>query len=123
MMLINHLYILLTILFTVYGQIVIKWQVQLAGALPPDNIAKLQYIIKLLLNPWVISGFAGAFLAAISWMAAMTKFDLSYAYPFMSLAFVLVLFLSAIFFKEPVTIPKSLGLGFIILGIIIGSKG
>ena len=123
MMLINHLYILLTILFTVYGQIVIKWQVQLAGAFPPDNIAKLQYIIKLLLNPWVISGFAGAFLAAISWMAAMTKFDLSYAYPFMSLAFVLVLFLSAIFFKEPVTIPKSLGLGLIILGIIIGSKG
>ena len=119
----NHLYILLTILFTVYGQIVIKWQVQLAGSLPPDNIAKLQYIIKLLLNPWVISSFTCAFLAAISWMAAMTKFDLSYAYPFMSLAFVLVLFLSAIFFKEPVTIPKSLGLGLIILGIIIGSKG
>ncbi|MDH6098859.1 EamA family transporter [Anabaenopsis sp. FSS-46] len=119
----NHLYILLTILFTVYGQIVIKWQVQLAGAFPPDNIAKLQYIIKLLLNPWVISSFTCAFLAAISWMAAMTKFDLSYAYPFMSLAFVLVLFLSAIFFKEPVTIPKSLGLGLIILGIIIGSKG
>ncbi|MBD2143828.1 hypothetical protein [Sphaerospermopsis sp. FACHB-1194] len=54
----------------------IKWQVQLAGSLPPDNIAKLQYIIKLLLNPWVISSFTCAFLAAISWMAAMTKFDL-----------------------------------------------
>jgi multidrug transporter EmrE-like cation transporter len=55
-------------------------------------------------------------------MAAMTKFPLSYAYPFMSLAFVLVMFLSAVFFKEPVTIPKSIGLGLIILGIIIGSS-
>jgi len=119
----NHLYILLTILFTVYGQIVIKWQVQLAGSFPLDKIEKIQYIIKLLLNPWVISSFVCAFLAAISWMAAMTKFDLSYAYPFMSLAFALVLFLSAIFFKETVTITKSLGLGLIILGIIIGSKG
>jgi multidrug transporter EmrE-like cation transporter len=119
----NHLYILLTILLTVYGQIVIKWQVQQSGALPEDNIGKLQYIVELLLNPWVISSFTCAFLAAISWMAAMTKFDLSYAYPFMSLAFVLVLFLSAIFFKEPVTIPKSLGLGLIVLGIIIGSRG
>ena len=119
----NHLYILLTILFTVYGQIVIKWQVQLAGSFPQDNIEKLQYLTKLLLNPWVISGFACAFLAALSWMAAMTKFDLSYAYPFMSLAFVLVMFFSAIFFKEPITIPKSIGLGFIVLGIIIGSKG
>lgn len=119
----NHLYILLTILFTVYGQIIIKWQVQQSGPFPQDNIEKLQYIIKLLLTPWVISGFICAFLAALSWMAAMTKFPLSYAYPFMSLAFVLVMFLSAIFFKEPFTIPKSIGLGFIILGIIIGSKG
>lgn len=119
----NHVYILFTILFTVYGQIIIKWQVQLAGSFPPDNIAKLQYIIKLLLNPWVISGFVGAFLAAVSWMAAMTKFDLSYAYPFMSLAFVMVVFLSAIFFNEPVTWPRVAGLAAIIAGIIISSQG
>jgi multidrug transporter EmrE-like cation transporter len=119
----NHFYIFLTILLTVYGQIVIKWQVQLAGAFPQDSSERIQYLIKLLLNPWVISSFACAFLAALSWMAAMTKFQLSYAYPFMSLAFVLVMFLSAVFFKEPITLSKSLGLGFIILGIIIGSKG
>lgn len=118
----NHLYILLTILFTVYGQLVIKWQVQLAGAFPQDNIQKLQFIIKLLINPWVISSLICAFLASLSWMAAMTKFPLSYAYPFMSLAFVLVMFLSAVFFQEAITLPKALGLAFIVLGIIIGSK-
>ncbi|QDV51211.1 EamA family transporter [Gimesia fumaroli] len=119
----NHLYILLTILFTVYGQIIIKWQVQLAGAFPQNGTEKVNFIIKLLLNPWVMSSFVCAFLAALSWMAAMTKFPLSYAYPFMSLAFVLVMFLSALFFKEPVTIPKTIGLALIILGIVIGSKG
>jgi multidrug transporter EmrE-like cation transporter len=122
-MITNHLYILLTIIFTVYGQIVIKWQVKLAGALPQDNIEKFQYIIKLLLNPWIISSFTFAFLAALTWMVAMTKFSLSYAYPFMSLAFVLVMFLSAIFFKEPITIGKSVSMGFIVLGIIVGAKG
>jgi multidrug transporter EmrE-like cation transporter len=55
-------------------------------------------------------------------MAAMTKFELSYAYPFMSLAFVLVLGLSAVFFQEAITMPKVLGLSLIILGIIIGSR-
>ena len=119
----SHLYILLTILFTVYGQIVIKWQVHLSGSFPLDNIAKVQYIIKLLLNPWVISSFVCAFLASLSWMAAMTKLPLSYAYPFMSLSFILVVLLSAVFFKESITINKSLGLAFIVLGIIIGSKG
>jgi multidrug transporter EmrE-like cation transporter len=119
----NHLYILLTILFTVYGQIIIKWQVKLAGIFPQDGTEKLQFILKLLLNPWVISSFICAFLASLSWMAAMTKFPLSYAYPFTSLAFVLVVFLSAIFFNESVTTSKALGLGFVVLGIIIGSRG
>lgn len=119
----HHIYVFLTILLTVYGQIVIKWQVNLAGAFPQGNAEKVQHIIKLLLNPWVISGLACAFIAALTWMAAMTKLPLSYAYPFMSLAFIFVMFLSALFFKEPITINKSLGLAFIVLGIIIGSRG
>ena len=52
----------------------------------------------------------------------MTKFELSYAYPFMSLAFVMVLILSALLFHESVTITKILGLMFVVAGIIIASR-
>ena len=69
-----------------------------------------------------IPAVASAFLAAISWMGAMSKFPISYAYPFMSLAFVIVLILSNLFFKEPITISKSIGMGLIVLGIIFGSR-
>ena len=69
-----------------------------------------------------VAGIA-AFLAAVSWMAAMTRFELSYAYPFTSLAFVLVLGFSALFFHEAITVPKALGVGLIMAGIIIGSQG
>jgi multidrug transporter EmrE-like cation transporter len=119
----NHIYIFLTVLFTVYGQLVIKWQVNQSGSLPLDNLEKIQFIIGLLLNPWIFTGFASAFLASLSWMAAMTKFPLSYAYPFTSLAFVSVAFLSTVFFNEAITLSKSVGLGLVILGIIMGSKG
>ena len=56
-------------------------------------------------------------------MAAMTKFEISHAYPFMSLNFVLVLLLSAVFFNETITLLKVAGLALIILGIIVGSQG
>lgn len=117
-----HIYILLTILLTVYGQLTLKWQVNLAGEFPGEIINKIWFIVHLLFNPWIISGFVAAFLASLTWMAAMTKFPLSYAYPFMSLAFVLVLFLSAIFFQELITLPKAIGLALIVAGIIIGSQ-
>jgi len=119
----DHIYIALTIFFTVYGQIVIKWQVNAAGAFPADPSEKFWFLIQLLLNPWVISGFVGAFLASLAWMAAMSKFPLSYAYPFMSLAFVLVLFISPVILSESISMPKIIGMIFIVLGIIISSQG
>jgi multidrug transporter EmrE-like cation transporter len=119
----NHLYIALTIIFTVYGQIIIKWQVASAGPLPSGLVERGLFLFNLLLNPWIISGFVAAFLAAMAWMAAMTKFDLSYAYPFMSLAFIFVLVLSGVFFQETVTVPKVIGMALIVAGIVVGSQG
>jgi multidrug transporter EmrE-like cation transporter len=119
----GYLYIAGTILLTVYGQLILKWQVGRAGSLPADMMEKVLFLARLLLNLWVLSGFAAAFLASMCWMAAMSKFPLSHAYPFMSLAFGLVLVLSAVFFHEPLTLSKALGLAFVIVGIVIGSRG
>ena len=56
-------------------------------------------------------------------MAAMTKLQLSHAYPFMSLAFVLVLIFSGVFFQEPITTPKIIGIALVVAGLIVGSQG
>ncbi len=119
----SYVYIAMTILFTVYGQVVLKWQVTLAGPMPDQGGDRITFLLGMLLKPWVLSGFAAAFVASIAWMAAISKFDLSYAYPFMSLNFVLVLALSGFLFHEPLTTPKLIGLCLIILGIVIGSQG
>lgn len=119
----SYIYIFLTIILTVYGQIVIKWQVLNAGDLPSNVTDKVWFLVYLLLNPWVISAFLAAFLASVSWMAAMTKLQLSHAYPFVSLSFVLVLTFSGIFLHEAVTVPKVIGMLLIVLGIIVGSQG
>ncbi|EPY07893.1 hypothetical protein PAALTS15_06604 [Paenibacillus alvei TS-15] len=118
----GYLYIAGTILFTVYGQIILKWRINKFGALPADFFEKILFLIKLLLDPLIFSGFFSAFIASFFWMAAMTKFDLSFAYPFMSLSYVLVFALSIYLFQEPVTINKIIGLSFIVIGVIITSR-
>jgi multidrug transporter EmrE-like cation transporter len=120
---VEHLYIAGTIVLTVYGQLVLKWQVSRAGELPPGSADKLSFLFRLLLNPWVVSGLVAAFLAFLCWAAALSQFQLSYAYPFMSLAFALVLLMSAVLFHESLTVPKLLGLLLIALGITVGSRG
>lgn len=119
----GFLYIALTIALTVYGQIAIKMQVAQAGPLPDAGGDKLLFLIRLLLNPWVISAFGAAFLASVTWMGAMSKFQLSFAYPFMSLNFVIVLLLGAWLFNEPLSIIRIAGVALICLGTFVAAQG
>jgi drug/metabolite transporter (DMT)-like permease len=119
----GYLYIFGTVLLTVYGQLIIKWQVSQAGPFPIDTTEKIWFIVHVLFNPWVISGLIGGFLAFLCWIGAMTRFELSRAYPFTSLGFALVMILSAVFFGELITWPKALGVFFIMVGIAVGSQG
>ena len=119
---IAYSYIFWTIFFTVYGQLVLKWRIANYGFLPDTFSKKIAFLFNVFLDPFVLSGLFSAFIASFFWMAAMTKFELSYAYPFMSLAFVFVLILSYFLFHEPITIQKIIGISFIIAGIIISSK-
>jgi drug/metabolite transporter (DMT)-like permease len=118
----GYFYVATTIILTVYGQLIVKWQVDNAGSFPETASGKLHFLLKLLLNPWVISVFAGAAIAALAWMAALTRFELSRAYPFVALSFVLVLGLSALLFGEALTAPKVIGVLLIFVGLVVGSQ-
>jgi multidrug transporter EmrE-like cation transporter len=119
----GYFYIFGTILFTVYGQLIIKWQMAKVGPLPHAFSEKIFLLLKMVFNPWIFSAFLAAFVASICWMAAMTKFELSHAYPFTSLSFVFIILIGGLFFHETITLPKLLGVLLIMAGIIVGAQG
>ena len=100
-----------------------RWQVSAAGEIPPDGPGKMRFIATLLINPWVMSGIVATFLAGVSWMLAMTRFEISYAYPFVSLNYVIVLTASILLFNESLSLPKIVGTVLVIAGIVVISKG
>lgn len=118
----SWLYVAGTIVLTVYGQLVVKWQVGKAGQLPGGFAPKIEFLVRLATTPWVISVFVAAACAALCWMAAMTKLELSRAYPWMGLSFLLILLLSAPLFDERLTAAKVSGVVLIILGLLVGSR-
>lgn len=120
----GYLYIFGTILFTVYGQIILKWRIVKYGVMPPEFLDKLYFLSKLLFDPYIFSGFFAAFVSSFFWMAAMTKFDVSHAYPIIvgGLA-ILTSFFAVVFLKEPISILKIMGLLFIVTGVYFLSKG
>jgi len=121
----GYLYIFGTIIFTIYGQIILKWRLSRLAIVLPDNLKitdKIIALIQLVFDPFIFSGFVAAFVASLFWMAAMTKFEISQAYPFMSIAPAVVFLLGVWLLDETFTIGKVFGLVLIILGTIITVK-
>lgn len=122
--LINHFYLLLAISFGVASQLIIKWKMGQFSFNDYETMTdKFIFAFSMLLNPYIILALSLTLLAGVTWMIAMTKFDISYAYPFTTLGFVFVFIFSVLLFGEPVSWQKIVGLCFIILGLIISNRG
>ncbi len=112
--LMKGLYIFFCIIFTVAGQIFVK-----KGAIGARDATS---ILGYLTNFYIILGFLMAAVAAVAWVKALQHFTLSHAYPFMSLSFPIVAFLSVIIFNEVMKLNQWIGLLIVLLGLYIGSK-
>ena len=59
----------------------------------------------------------------VLWLWALSEADLSTAYPFVSLGFVLTMIFAAVFLKEIVTPLKLTGTMLIVIGCVLVAKG
>lgn len=113
---------LVTVALTTYGNLVFKWQVDRAGELPEATSGRISWLLNLIASPWILSSFLAACGAAVAYLLALQRLELSRAYPVMSLSFVLVLLFSALLFSEAITAPKLFGIALILAGLWIGSQ-
>ena len=60
----GYLYILLTLALTVYGQLILKWRIDLLGTFPAQLRSQLLYLGKALLDPYIIQALQQLFWQA-----------------------------------------------------------
>jgi multidrug transporter EmrE-like cation transporter len=116
---IGYFFVAMTVVLTVFGQLVLKWQVSLVGPLPEGIPGKALFLAHIMIRPWVLVGLGSAFGAALFWMLALKKMPLSTAYPFTAAGFVLILGFSVVLFGESLTLPKIAGTLLIVAGIVV----
>ncbi len=93
--------ILLSVTITAIAQIVLKAgmsgaaiQRALAGGFAPRTV------LTVFLDPFVFGGLVLYFLAALLWLIVLSKVEVSLAYPFVALGFVLTALFGRLFFHE-----------------------
>lgn len=93
-------------------------------ALQNDNRAMdaTSVLAGIVLNPYILGGVSLHLAALATWLYVLKHVEVSYAYPFISLGFVLVLIFGYLFFDETLNFVKCLGIAAIILGVFLISR-
>lgn len=106
----SFLYLAFAIILGVVGQFFYK-----TGALKQ----KSENLFSIVFNPYFILASSFYALSSIFWFLSLRKLELSFAYPFLAIGYVLVFLIGITFFKESIKISKIIGIILIAIGLII----
>lgn len=114
--------ILLSLTVALLGQYFLKIGMNSIGEISLASAFSVGGLIKIFSNISVIAGFICYVFSAITWLVVLSQADLSFAYPFVGITYIVVLFMSQYALGENITPIRWLGAFIIFLGIIIVSR-
>jgi multidrug transporter EmrE-like cation transporter len=109
------LLVVVAICLTVTGETFLKTGMNRVGAVHFHQIMSTVVRVASTWQVWV--GFLFAFGGALLWLAALSRAPLSWAYPILSLGYILVLILSKVVLHEEVSLTRWIGTAVVVCGI------
>ncbi|MGL4437892.1 MAG: transporter [Bosea sp. (in: a-proteobacteria)] len=111
--------ILFTVLTNAAAQIMLKKGMIGVGNLDVAADGLISTVFRVIFNPFVFFGLSTFVVSMASHLIVLSKVQLSYAYPFLSLAYVVVAAYSYFFFAEDIGVARLAGFGLIIAGTVL----
>ena len=105
------------IILTVLGEFILKYSINTVS-IP----ISLESVFLLIQTPMVVLGFFCLIIGGVLWLVAMTKFELSFVYPFLSINYIVVMLGSDWLLKETVGFNRYMAIVFIIVGLVLISR-
>lgn len=116
-------YILISVIAGGAGQILLKHGMTRMGEVTIVANQLPLFMWRLATNPYVVGGLALYAGGTIFWLAALSRVDLSFAYPFASLSYIIMLLASWQLFNENISMMRLAGTIVIGFGVFLISRG
>ncbi len=79
-------------------------------------------LARALIQPFVTAGVALYAVSALVWLVVLSRVELSFAYPMVSVGYIAVVILSRLIFHEQVSAVRVLGTLVICFGVVLISR-
>lgn len=113
--------IIISILLSVSAQILLKHGMSSQSVVQALSTGPVESVLSIVTNINVLLGLSAYVVSVGFWLIVLSKLDVSKAYPFVGLGFILTMLFAYVFLNEPITAMKLVGTSFAFLGIILVS--
>ena len=101
----------------VCGQLSFKYAMTRVGSIDFSHLTT--GLLAMVASPFVWLGLCCYGLSTVMWLIILSRVQLSFAYPLLSTGYILIVGLSYLIFKEPVTLLRFGGVLVIVAGVIM----
>jgi len=102
----------------VIGQLAMKKGMNTVGVVGLKNIFSRE-VFSIVFQKYVFIGVVLYLLAALVWLAVLSQAELSFAYPLISIGYIITAILSWVLFKENLTMVRFFGILLICGGVYL----
>jgi multidrug transporter EmrE-like cation transporter len=112
-------YILSGVLLNAIAQLALKAATRPLGQLIPERGAIIDMGLRIIAQPAIWLGLVCYGLSVVLWIIALSRTEVSVAYPFLSIGYVIAALVAWQFFGEALTTQKLAAIGLICAGVVL----
>lgn len=116
----NVLMILCSVLLNAIAQLLIRKGMLAIGTVGVANFA--QNIGAMITNVWLWGAMISYAVSILLWMSVLSKVEVSFAYPFLSIGYVFAAVVGYMLFNENLSVTRIAGIIVICIGVILISR-
>lgn len=115
--------IVVSVLLNAAAQLLIKAGTRVLGVIDVRGGALAGSALGVATQPYVLGGLACYVLSVGIWIAALSRVDVSLAYPMLSLGYIVNMLAAWMLFGEALTPAKVAGTLIILVGVVVLARG
>jgi multidrug transporter EmrE-like cation transporter len=111
--------VMTAVIFNALAQLFLKAGAPAISSFYISSEGFIEIAFKILTNVHIIAGLICCVLGLAVWMVALSRLEVSIAYPLLSIGYVINAIGAHYLFNESLTIEKFLGIGIILIGVFV----
>jgi multidrug transporter EmrE-like cation transporter len=114
--------VLAGVLLNAAAQLLLKAGTNAVGHFEFSSANILPVGLRLALEPHILGGVTCYVVSLVVWIMALSRVEVSIAYPMLSIGYVVNALAAWYLFGEPLTAFKLTGIGFIVVGVFLVAR-